>query len=107
MNIKELLRGCINQNDLLNYYNACVIYDSLPNGINGWVFYYDSIYFIIINKNLPYYMKKNTLLHELDHIELNQLCQIDKDLFEFHISEYEDEADKYIKKIKGEINENN
>ena len=65
--------------------------------INGFVFNYDGLNFIIINKNLSYYKRKKTLLHELAHIELNQLCQKDKDLFAFHIQQYEDEADKYIK----------
>ena len=44
-------------------------------------------------------ISKKTLLHELAHIELNQLCQIDKDLFAFHIEQYEDEANRYIKEI--------
>ena len=97
MNIKNLLLGEITQWDLLNYYNVTLLYEDLPSTINGFVFNYDGLNFIIINKNLSYYKRKKTLLHELAHIELNQLCQIDKDLFAFHINKYEDAADKYIK----------
>ena len=39
------------------------------------------------------------IIHELAHIELSQLNQIDKDLFKFKINKYEDEADRYIKYI--------
>ena len=95
--INQLLKGVIGQNEILNYYNATIINKDLPNEVNGFVFYYRDIYCIIINKNLSYYKRKKTILHELAHIELNQLCQIDKDLFAFHIQEYEDEADRYIK----------
>ena len=103
MNIKELITGVINQQELLNYYNASVIYEELPRGIRGFVFNHDGIYFIILNKNLSYYKKKKTLLHELAHIELNQLCQSNNDLFAFFIDSYEDDADRYIEKIKKEI----
>ena len=97
MNINNLLLGEVTQWDLLNYYNVTLLYDELPKKINGFVFNYDGINFIILNKNLSYYKRKKTLIHELAHIELNQLCQADKDLFAFHIQDYEDEADKYIK----------
>ena len=97
MNIKNLLLGEITQWDLLNYYNVTLLYEDLPSTINGFVFNYDGLNFIIINKNLSYYKRKKTLLHELAHIELNQLCQVDKDLFAFHINKYEDDADEYIK----------
>lgn len=101
--IKKLLMGVISQQDILNYYNATLLFKELPTEVNGYVFYYRAINCIIINNNLSYYKKKKTLLHELAHIELNQLCQADKDLFEFHIAKYEDEANKYIKKILEEI----
>ena len=52
---------------------------------------------IFIKKSLSYYKRRKTLLHELAHIELNHLCQCNKDLFAFHINKYEDEADEYIK----------
>ena len=100
MGIKELLKKEITQQDLLNYFNA-----SIPSEIYGCVFNYDDINFILINKNLSNYKKKKTILHELAHIELAQLEQRDKDLFALHTEQYEDEADKYVKKILSEIKE--
>ena len=97
--LKLLLSGEMEQSELLRYYNSNIAYVILPEQINGFVFNYKGINNIYINKNLSYYKRKKTLLHELAHIELNQLCQSDKDLFAFHIQEYEDEADKYIKQI--------
>lgn len=96
MNLYSLLKGEITLFDLLNYHNATIIYEFLPKKINGCVFSYDGIFFILINKNLSYYKKKKTILHELAHIELNHLNQSNKDLFAFFIDKYEDEADKYI-----------
>ena len=101
--LKLLLEGVMEQQEVLNYYNANVTYTELPNQINGFVFNYKGINNIYINKELTYYKRKKTLLHELAHIKLNQLCQSDKDLFAFHIQEYEDEADRYIKQILEEI----
>lgn len=97
MNILSLLNKEISQQDLLNYYNATITYEKLPVGVNGCVFQYKGIYNIFINKNLSYYKKRKTILHELAHIELNQMCQIDKDLFAFKVNKYEDEADRYVK----------
>jgi Zn-dependent peptidase ImmA (M78 family) len=97
--IKELLEGSITQEELLFNYNASIIYSKLPIYIRGFVFNYKGINNIVINRNLSYYKKKKTLLHELAHIELNQLCQLDKDLFAFYIDKYEDEANEYIKEI--------
>lgn len=97
MNIKELLEGEISQKELLDYYNATIIYEKLPKNINGFVFNYDNINFITININLSQYKKKKTILHELAHIELNQLNQIDKDIAYLKVDRYEDEADRYIK----------
>lgn len=96
MNIKNLIKGEILQNDLLNYYNASIIYEKLPHRVNGFVFNYDGVNFIIINNNISFYKKKKTILHELAHIELNQLNQADSDLFAFNIDKYEDEANEYI-----------
>ena len=95
--IKDLLDGYITQKEVLNYYNANVTYKSLPTKVYGFVFNYKGINNIIINKNLSYYKRKKTLLHELAHIELNQLEQKNKDLFAFYIDKYEDEANEYIK----------
>lgn len=103
MNIKSLIRGEVKQDELLNWYNATIVYDELPYYVRGYVFNYDGIYFIMINKSMSYYKKKKTILHELAHIELNQLCQVDNDLFAFYIDKYEDEADRYIKEILNEL----
>jgi len=48
-------------------------------------------------KELSYYMRKKTILHELAHIELNHLQQVDNDLLAFKVNQYEDEADRYVK----------
>lgn len=98
--IKELLEGVISQKEALIELNATITYKTLPKLVYGFVFNHKGINCIVINNSLSNYKKKKTILHELAHIELNQLCQIDKDLFAFHIQEYEDEADRYIKFIK-------
>lgn len=106
--IKDLLTGNISQNDILSYYNASIKCVSLPNEINGYVFNYRNVNCIVLNKNKSYDTRKKTLLHELAHIELNQLEQSNNDLFEFNINKYEDEADKYIKFIEKSVKiENN
>lgn len=99
MSLFNLINGDISQKELLNYYNATIIYENLPKLINGCVFNYDNVNFIIINNNLSNYKKKKTILHELAHIELNQLNQVDKDLAYLKVDKYEDEADKYIKML--------
>lgn len=99
MGIYDLLKNEITQQELLNYYNSTILYKELPPEVNGYVFYYRGINCIIINKNLSRYKKKKTILHELAHIELNQLQQINNDLFAFFIDKYEDEADRYIKSL--------
>lgn len=105
MNIISLLKREITQQELLNYYNACITLIDLPEGINGFIFSYENIYNIFVNKELSYYKRKKTILHELAHIELSQLKQVNKDLFAFYIDTYEDEADKYIKFIIETIKE--
>lgn len=107
MNIYNLLLGEITQSELLNYYNATIIYEELPTNVNGFVFNYDNINFIIINKFLSYFMIKKTILHELAHIELNQFNQTDNDLFMFKVDSYEDEADRYVKFLLESIKELN
>ena len=52
MNLYNLLTGEISQQELLNYYNANIIYEELRSGINGCVDYYKGIYNIYIYKNL-------------------------------------------------------
>lgn len=100
MNIYNLLKGNITQKELLNYYNATISYEDFPKGINGYVFLYKGIFNILINKNLSYYKKRKTILHELAHIELNQLEQYDNSLSALKIDKYEDEADRYIKELE-------
>lgn len=99
MKIKRLIIGEITEEDFLRFHNANVTYEYLPNNINGLIFNYKGINNIFISKVLRYEEKMQTLLHELAHIELNHLNQIDKDLFAFKINAYEDEADKYLKNI--------
>lgn len=101
MNIKNMLKGNITQEELLNYYNATIQFVDISfDNIRGFTDYYNGIYTIYINKNISYYKKKKTILHELAHIELNQLCQYDKDLFAMKVDKYEDEADRYIKELE-------
>lgn len=99
MNLYNLLSKEITQQELLNYYNATIIYDNLPNKINGCVTNYRGINLIFINNKLSYYKKKKTILHELAHIELNQLNQLNNDLFALKVDKYEDDADLYIKML--------
>ena len=106
MNIYNLLKKEITQQELLNYYNANISYIHLPDNIDGCVFNYKGIFNIFINEDLSYYLKRKTILHELAHIELNQLEQLDNDLFAFKVNEYEDDADRYIKFILNNINYN-
>lgn len=101
--IKELLNESMTQKEVLNYYNANITYKELPKYMYGFVFNYKEIYNIVINKRISSYKKKKTILHELAHIELNQLCQCNKDLFEFYIDKYEDDADRYINIVKESV----
>ena len=96
MNLYNLLLGEISQQDLLNYYNVTITYEMLPESIKGCVFNYKGINNIMINQNLSYYMKRKTIIHELAHIELNQLNQSNKDLIALKINKYENEDDKYV-----------
>jgi Zn-dependent peptidase ImmA (M78 family) len=97
MGIIDLLKKDITQQELLNYYNATITYIHLPAEIYGCVYLYKGIFNIFIEENLSYYKKRKTILHELAHIELNQLEQSNKDLFAYSVKQYEDEADKYLK----------
>lgn len=105
MNLHNMISGEITQKELLNYYNVSIIYESLPNCINGCVFSYDNVYFILIRKNLSYYKKRKTILHELAHIELSQLNQLNRDVAYLKIDKYEDEADKYVKSLLDKLKE--
>lgn len=101
--LKELLSGEVSQQEVLNYYNASIFIRNIPIEVRGYVFSHNDINCIVLNENISYYKRKKTLLHELAHIELNQLCQADSDLFEYHRQGYEDEADKYIEFLKENI----
>lgn len=103
--IINLLKRETTQQELLNYYNACITLIELPQGINGFVFSYENIYNIFINKDLSYYKRKKTILHELAHIELNQLRQSNNSMFAFYVEKYEDEAEKYLSLITETIKE--
>lgn len=97
--IYKLLKGDISQEEVLNYYNASITYMRLPKFINGFVFQYKSYNNIFINYSMSIEKKRNTILHELAHIELAQLEQANNDLFAFKTIKYEDEADRYLKFI--------
>lgn len=98
--IKNLLEGSLSYDEILKRYNAVVSFESLPNKINGFVFKYEDINNIIINKELSYYKKKKAILHELAHIELDHLYEYKQLNLEFKVDKIEDEADLYIKEIK-------
>lgn len=102
--IIDLLKKETTQQELLNYYNACITFIKLPRGINGFIFSYENIYNIFINNDLSYYKRKKTILHELAHIELNHLRQANNDMFAFYIEKYEDEAERYLSLITEAIN---
>lgn len=106
MGIIDLLRKNITQQELLNYYNATITFIHLPAKIDGCVYQYKGIFNIFIEENLSYYKKKKTILHELAHIELNQLEQNNKDLLAFFVDKYEDETDRYVEYLLGNIKEN-
>jgi Zn-dependent peptidase ImmA (M78 family) len=97
MDLYNLLNGDITEIDLLNYHNASITYLKLPKKIYGFVFLYRGIYNIFVDENISYNKKKETILHELAHIELNQLDQVDNDLLAFKVNKYEDDADRYVK----------
>lgn len=104
MSLKNLILNNISYEEYLNYNNIIVEEIYIPyQNIRGFVENYKGLYYIYINKNIGINKKKTTLLHELAHIELSQLCQIGNDLFAFHIDDYEDEADKYLERLKQEI----
>lgn len=63
---------------------------------NGCVTNYRGINLIIINDKLSHYYKRKTILHELAHIKLNQLNQLDVELLAFKVNKYKDEANLYI-----------
>lgn len=101
--LKELLLGNITQEEYFRQNNITVFPDKLPFKVYGCVFLYKDRYCIVVNKSSSFDKKKDAVLHEIAHIELNHLYKR-KHLLEFKIEGLEDEADEYIKKIKEEIN---
>ena len=61
--IKELLKGVIGQEDILNYYNATITYIDMPIRIRGCVHCYKGIYDILINKKGKILDKINICLY--------------------------------------------
>jgi len=102
MKIEDMLNKTISMDELLHNYNANVSYKRLPKQIDGFIFSYKGIYNIYISLNKSLNNKKKVLLHELAHIELNHLTNINKDIYAFKIKDIEDEADEYIEKIRKE-----
>lgn len=98
----SLLQGEISQEDYTNYNNIKIINVNLPRRIYGFVFSYRNINIIIINKYLSERKKKETLIHEFAHIELNH---IDKLILDFKIEGIEDEADKYVEYLIKSVKE--
>lgn len=76
MNLYNLLTGEITQQDLLRYYNASIIYEELPIGINGCVDYYRGINNIYINKNLSYYKKKKNSIARISTYRVKSIRTI-------------------------------
>lgn len=102
--LENLLSNSISLEDVLNYYNANISYVYLPRYINGFVWSYQNVYNIFINSSLSSKKKKDTIIHELAHIELNHLNQVNSELFSFMVDKYEDDADMYIKVIREKLN---
>lgn len=96
--LKDLLFSAISEEDYFNNNNIKILYSKLPKKVHGFIFTYKLHNIIVINKNLSISMQKYTIIHELAHFELNHLYK-KKELFEFNIYGYEDEADYYIKNI--------
>lgn len=102
--VEKLLKGIITQKEALIYYNANITYKTLPVGINGFVISYKGINNIIVNKNLSYYRKRKTIIHELIHLELNHLGKM-RDCLELDCAIYEYETDRYLEMLEKYIYE--
>ena len=94
-----LLRGEISQEDYLCCNNVTLLYRGLPRKIHGFIFKYKGRNVITINEYISKIRQKETILHELAHLELSHL-ENKKRLMEFKIENIEDEADRYIELIK-------
>jgi Zn-dependent peptidase ImmA (M78 family) len=98
--IMDLLNQEITEDEFMELNNIRVVYTKLPKKIYGFIHKYRDINLIIINWNISKEKKKETLIHEFAHFELNHL---DKDFLDFKIENVEDEADKYVKFILSAI----
>lgn len=51
--------------------NKCIeiIYEDLGKKMRGFIYKYNSTYYIFINKNIPYFVKKKTIVEELLYIK--------------------------------------
>lgn len=94
--LHSLFMGDITQDEFVNYYNIHILKRRLPKNVHGLCFNKHNINFIIINSSLGEKNKKETLLHEFAHIELNHLNKV---FFKHKIKDIEDEADDYIKEM--------
>lgn len=94
-----LLKNEISQEEYISSNDVVVLYEALPKKIYGFIFRYKDKNIITINKNISDKKKKQTILHEFAHLELNHLNN-KKRLLEFKIEDIEDEADKYIKSLE-------
>lgn len=90
----NLLRREITQEEYLINNNAKIIYKKLPKKVYGFIHRYREINLIVINWNISKQKKKEAILHEFAHLELQHL---EKEIFEFCIENVEDEANRYIK----------
>lgn len=97
-----LLRSEITQEEYMSSNDVVVLYRALPKKIYGFIFRYKDRNIITINENISENKKRQTILHEFAHLELNHLNN-KKRLLEFKIENIEDEADKYIKDLEDQL----
>lgn len=99
----DLLNGELEQQEYLIINNVKIIYKKLPKKIYGFIHRYRNINLIVINWNISKEKKQKTILHELAHLELHHVDKTEE-LFAFSIKNVEDEADRYIKYLLENIN---
>lgn len=98
--LKNVLKGLVDKKELLNKYNAVVLYDNLPDKLNGYAFIYRDIYNIHINNRLDRNIQDHTIMHELAHIEMNIYQTKVKYGFKCFIEGQYDEAEEYLKQLR-------
>lgn len=100
----NVIKGTASKEDFFNKYNVRLYFDKLPNVVNGYVFIYRGIYNIHINKDLENKEKDKTIIHELAHIERNEIGLNNLSYgFRCSIKGRYDKADEYIDKILEEL----